>query len=226
MKSRSSDTRPVTAGWTRTKLPVTSEMLVVDIGSGAHPNPRADVLVDRDLTDNRHRAGHSLVLDGRPLVCADVNALPFRDGAVDFAIISHLAEHVDDPAAMCAEVSRAAVAGYIETPSPLCDKLLHEDYHIWRVDNRDGVLAFEAKDESSRVWPAFTDRFYKLYNSARPQSERPTFTLPSGPVGRALRFVITGVGFVMNKTGLMHTKVMFSLNRPLRWGVSGRVQTS
>ena len=222
MKSRRSTEDTVTAGWTRTKMPVTPEMLVVDIGSGAHPNPRADVLVDRDLTDNRHRAGHSLVVDGRPLVCADVNALPFRDGSVDFAIVSHLAEHVENPAGMCQEVSRAAVAGYIETPSPLCDKLLHEDYHIWRVDNRHGVLEFEAKNEDSRVWPAFTDRFYKIYNSARPQSERPTFNLPGGSVGRVLRFVITGVGFVMNKTGLMHTKIMFSPNRPLRWEVSDR----
>lgn len=221
MSSSQNNDTTVTAGWTRSKIPVTNDMLVVDIGSGAHPNPRADVLVDRDLTDNRHRAGHPLSLDGRPLVCADVNALPFRDGAVDFAIISHLAEHVDDPAAMCAEVSRAAVAGYIETPSPLCDKLLHEDYHIWRVGESDGELHFEAKNEHSRMWPAFTDRFYKIYMSARPHSERPTYTLPSGPVGRVLRFIITGVGFVMNKTGLMHTNVMFSPNRPLRWTVSG-----
>lgn len=211
----------VTAGWSRTKLPVTSEMLLVDIGSGAHPNPRADVLVDRDLNDNRHRAGHELVLDGRPLVCADVTALPFRDGSIDFTIVSHLAEHVDDPAAMCEELSRVAVAGYIETPSPLCDKLLHEDYHIWRVGDDDGVLQFEAKDENSRVWPAFTDRFYRIYNSARPQCERPTYNLPSGRLGKILRFGITGVGAVMNKTGLMHTRVMFSPNRPLRWGVTG-----
>lgn len=220
MSSRRKSASTITAGWTRSKVPVTPEMLVVDIGSGAHPNPRADILVDRDLNDDRHRSGHSLVVDDRPLVCADVSALPFRDGAVDFAIVSHLAEHVDDPAAMCAELRRASVAGYIETPSPLCDKLLHEDYHIWRVDQRNGRLHFEAKDEDSRVWPAFTDRFYKIYNSARPQSERPTYRLPSGPVGRFVRFVITGIGFVMNKSGLMHTRVIFSPNRPLRWSVA------
>jgi hypothetical protein len=76
-------------------VPVEDGMLVVDIGSGAFPNPRADVLCDRELTDNRHRSGMAAVVD-RPFVVADVTALPFRGGSIDFAIVSHLAEHVAD----------------------------------------------------------------------------------------------------------------------------------
>jgi ubiquinone/menaquinone biosynthesis C-methylase UbiE len=106
-------------------VPVEDGMLVVDIGSGAFPNPRADVLCDRELTDNRHRSGMAAVVD-RPFVVADVTALLFRDGSIDFAIVSHLAEHVADPVAMCDELRRVAKAGYIETPSPLAEWLLEE----------------------------------------------------------------------------------------------------
>ena len=208
----------VTGGWSRTVLPVSPEMLVVDIGSGAHPNVRADILVDRDLTDDRHRAGSALVRDGRPLVCADVSALPFRSGSVDFVIVSHLAEHVEDPAAMCRELSRVAVAGYLETPSPLCDVLLHEDYHLWRVGASGDVLEFVAKGRSRRfARPA--DWFYRWYNAAQLSCERPTATLPPGPAGRVLGLAITAVGAALNRSGFMHTRLLFAPNRPLRFRV-------
>ena len=212
---------PVIAGWSRTRVPVTPDMRVVDIGSGAHPNARADVLVDRDLFDDRHRAGSALVRDGRPLVCADVTALPFRQGAFDFAIVSHLAEHVEVPATMCSELSRIAIAGYVETPSPLCDVLLHEDYHLWRVSQGDGELLFVRKGSDRRL-ARLTDRFYWIYNAAQPGCARPTWQLPEGALGRALGLLIRGGGGLLNRSGVMHTRLLFSPNRPLRCRVVER----
>ena len=197
-------------------IPITPEMSVLDVGSGAFPNPRATICVDRDLHDNRHRAGADLVQD-RPLVCADVSALPFRDGAFDFVIASHLGEHVEDPDAFCQELSRVAAAGYIETPSPLADVLLHEDYHIWRVSFRDGVMRFRAKTTRSRLVAAVCDRFYRVYNAAQPQCERPTYHLPDNAAGRMARIGLTAFGGVLNRIGVMHTRVHFAPTRPLRW---------
>jgi SAM-dependent methyltransferase len=71
------------------------------------------------ISDNVHRNGNEVAFDGRPFIQADVTKLPFSDGAADFVIVSHLAEHVDDPSAFCAELHRAYDRGYIETPSPV-----------------------------------------------------------------------------------------------------------
>ena len=206
----------VRAGWSRTALPISPEMSVLDVGSGAFPNQRATICVDRDLYDNRHRAGAGLVRD-RPLVCADVTALPFRDGAFDYVIASHLAEHVDDPDGFCRELSRVAAAGYIETPSPIADVLLHEDYHLWRVSSRDGAMTFRWKQPRSPIVAAICDRFYRVYNAAQPQCERPTYRLPDNAVGNATRLALRSLGGVLNRAGVMHTRVQFAPTRPLKW---------
>lgn len=208
----------IRAGWSRTPIPITPDMLVLDVGSGAFPHPRADICVDRDLHDDRHRAGATLVVD-RPLVCADVAALPFRDGAFGYVIASHLAEHVDDPEAFCREVSRVAEAGYVETPSPLADVLLHEEYHLWRVGEQDGTLVFRRKGPRPALQARLCDAFYRVYNAAQPGCERPTMQLPDNLPGRAARLAMRALGGVLNRTGVMHTRLRFSPVRPLRWRV-------
>jgi hypothetical protein len=208
----------IRAGWSRTAIPVTPEMTVLDVGSGAFPNPRATVCVDRDLHDNRHRAGAALVRD-RPLVCADVSALPFREKAFDFVIASHLGEHVDDPDSFCRELSRVADAGYIETPSPLADVLLHEDYHVWRVSFRHGAMTFRRKTSRSPIVATICDRFYRVYNAAQPQCERPTYHLPDNVFGRVATVALRALGGVLNRVGVMHTRVHFAPTSPLRWRI-------
>lgn len=205
-------------GWARTPLPITDDMLVVDIGSGAFPNPRADLLCDRDLVDNRHRAGLDVVVD-RPMMRADVTALPVPDGGIDFVIVSHLAEHIEDPDAFCRELSRAAVAGYIETPSPITDYVLDEEYHLWRVGRRDGAIEFRRKRPKHPLVQKACDQFYMVFYSAQPSCHRRTRTLPKGPVGRVLGFVIRGIGAVLNRSGVMHTRILFDPMRPLRWRI-------
>lgn len=204
----------VRAGWSRTRVPITSGMLVIDIGSGAFPHPRADILCDRELEDNLHRAGLAAVVD-RPFVIADVTALPFRDGGVDFVIVSHLAEHVTEPAAMCRELARVARSGYIETPSPIADWLLDEEYHLWRVGTRKGVLEFRRKRPKGALARWLTDGFYKIFYSAQPSCHRPVYGLPRGTFGCILRFVVTAFGALLNRSGIMHTRVHFGPDHPL-----------
>ena len=122
--------------------------LVLDVGSGQNPNLRADVLCDRFVLDASERAnGGALVVD-RPLVVADAEELPFRDGAFDFVVCSHLLEHVRDPARLLNELQRVARRGYIETPSSVHERLYGNPFHKWLVDLSGGALRLAPKLEA------------------------------------------------------------------------------
>jgi len=209
--------RRIVAGWSRRRF-VVDDGPVLDVGSGAFPNRAADVLVDLEVDDDRHRHGRQLVID-RPFVVARVEALPFRDGAFAFVIASHIAEHVSDPAGLCRELSRAARRGYVETPSPFADLLLHEEYHIWRVGVRNGKLIFKEKAERPRLLVVSTDRIYRLFYAGRHDCSRPVARLPGGPVGRAMAFLLRALGAALNRVGLMHTRYPFDPTSPLRFEV-------
>jgi hypothetical protein len=211
--------RRVTAGWSRTTIPVTPEMLVLDLGSGAFPNPWASILCDREMVDNRHRAGLAVVVD-RPTVRADASALPFRDGGFDFVIASHLGEHVEDPQGFCGELARVAKAGYVETPSPLADYLLDEEYHIWRVGRRGQELQFRSKGPRSRFRTLVTDAFYKVFYAGQPSCAKPTFTLPDTRLGRAARGGLKLVVGTLNRSGILHTRYHFSPEQPMQCAVA------
>jgi len=218
--------RGLVAGWSRTRLPVRSGERVLDVGCGAFPNDRADVACDRSLDEDRHRTGRRTVVD-RPFVIADAERLPFRDGAFDWVVASHIAEHVDDPAAFCAELARVARRGYVETPSPLADVLLHEEYHRWRVGRRGRRLVFHEKGHRARWLARLTDAFYAVFYVGRPTGEKRTLRLPSGRVGRWVDRSMYVVRGSLNRSGVMHTRVRFGPRRPLRWRVrrrSGRVE--
>lgn len=122
--------------------------LVLDVGSGNSPHPRADVLCDRYPGNTRHRHGARLVQD-RAFVCGDICALPFETGAYDFVVARHVLEHLEPaqiPLAV-AELTRVARAGYIETPSPICEMLMPDPEHKCFVEVSDGTLTFIPKQQ-------------------------------------------------------------------------------
>jgi glycosyltransferase involved in cell wall biosynthesis len=206
------------AGWSRTRLRVAPNDLVLDVGCGAFPNDRADIAIDRSVDIDRHRTGRSTVVD-RPFVMGDAERLPFRTGSVDLVIASHIAEHVDSPGAFCAELSRVASRGYVETPSPVADVLLHEDYHRWRVSKRRGRIRFAEKGARTALVSRLTDAFYAAFYAGRSTGESRTSTLPAGRVGLLLDRALYLVRGGLNRTGVMHTRVHFDRACPLRWSV-------
>lgn len=127
--SGGADVVRVRLGWSRTPVGIARDDLVLDVGSGAFPNDRADVLCERALVRE-----HRVAVVDRPLVVADAVALPFRNGAFDFVIVSHLAEHVENPVELVSELTRVAVAGYVETPSPIFERLFPTANHVWKVE--------------------------------------------------------------------------------------------
>lgn len=107
---------------------------VLDIGSGGDPFPYATHLVDRYLDPTEHRNA-PLIVEGKPLISADIERLPFYDKSFDFIYCSHVLEHVEDPLRTCAELMRVGKRGFIETPTMGKDMLFAwtEHTHKWHV---------------------------------------------------------------------------------------------
>ena len=124
-------------GNSKTKIAFSTKWLVMDVGSGHNPHPRADVLVDRFLLDDTERSGQKLVLpQNKYFVVADACAMPFKEKIIDFAICSHVAEHIDDIEGFFLELNRVAGKGYLETPSKIAEILRHAPNHRWFISKQ------------------------------------------------------------------------------------------
>jgi SAM-dependent methyltransferase len=131
----------------RIAIPVDHTAVVLDVGSGDKPHWRADVLLDR-YPSNEHggqRSGTSGARVDRPLFDADAADMPFADKVFDYAICSHVLEHVERPGDVITELSRVAKCGYIEVPEAASAKIVDFPSHLWWVTLDDGVLVFTAK---------------------------------------------------------------------------------
>ncbi len=149
-----------------------TDWLVLDIGSGHNPHPRANVLVDKFLLDNNEVVGRSgrtaVISTGKHFVVADACAMPFASNAFDFIIASHIAEHIEDINSFCSELNRVGEGGYLETPSKIAEILRHPPYHIWYVSIRNNILTFEP---APRDYPLgwFGKLFFSIYFYQSPQ---------------------------------------------------------
>ena len=76
----------------RLYVPVPTDALVLDIGSGGNPYPRANVLLDA-YEEGTERSNAPLIKD-RPMVFGLAESLPFKDNSFDFVIASHVLERV------------------------------------------------------------------------------------------------------------------------------------
>jgi SAM-dependent methyltransferase len=115
--------------------------VVLDIGCGNFPAPRAAILADYFPDAQFHRSG--ALTEDRPVVVCNIERLPFLNHAFDFVICSHILEHVESPARAMQEVTRIALAGYSETPAYGKDILVGTGtMHRWQVVEFDGVMHF------------------------------------------------------------------------------------
>lgn len=131
----------------RIAIPVDSSAIVLDVGSGDKPHWRADVLLDRylDPANGAQRSGRAAARISRPMFDADAADMPFADNAFDYAICSHVLEHVTDPDAVVSELTRVAKAGYIELPEASGAKILDFPSHLWWCRLDGSTLVFTAK---------------------------------------------------------------------------------
>lgn len=127
----------------RFHTPVDKDALVLEVGSGGNPYPRANVLLDAyEATQERHWA--PLATD-RPTVLGFVENLPFRDQAFDFVIAAHVLEHSADPVRFIAELQRVARAGYIEVPDAFLERINPYRDHRLEITCREHKLLVRKK---------------------------------------------------------------------------------
>ena len=150
--------RKFNIGYSRTDL-------VLDIGSGNDPHPRADILLDFKFSDLDRP--FKLVMNGRPFLIGNVEALPFKDKAIDFIICSHVLEHIDNPSKAVEEIVRIGKRGYIEAPSEYIQKLYDVPTHKWFIKQEGNKLIFRRKKK-----PFYdvdlTLALFKLWNEKNP----------------------------------------------------------
>ena len=138
---------------------VPEEAIVLDVGAGASPFPRADWVLDLMPWNQRGLYGYERH-DGERFgpdtwivhdICAR-EPFPFDDNQFDFVVCSHTLEDVRDPIWVCSELSRVGKAGYIETPSRLEEQAVGVQgpwvgwgHHRWFVEEEAGTLVFTFK---------------------------------------------------------------------------------
>ena len=135
------------------------EALVIDVGGGTYPHPRADWVLDLLPYESRGAAqdadGIRERFSAERWVARDIcerEPWPFADDSFDFAICSQTLEDVRDPIWVCSELSRVAKAGYVETPAPIAElaysvagPFVGWSHHRWIVEERSGELEFRMK---------------------------------------------------------------------------------
>ena len=160
------------AAWSLRRLhcPVSRDALVLEVGSGGNPYPRANVLMDAyEETGERHWV--PLITD-RPFVFGFTEYLPFKTRAFDFVIASHVFEHSPNPERFLSELQRVAHGGYIETPDAFMERINPYPDHRLEITVRDGALVIRKKptivaDEElvelyrARVKPYMTREFMR-----------------------------------------------------------------
>ena len=105
---------------------------VLDVGGGQRPLKRADVSIDLDVEDGLHRQGQ-IISREKPLVCGNVEELPFADNAFDVVCCRMVLEHVLDPVKACNELKRVAKRGFLETPNLFWEAFYGHPTHRWIV---------------------------------------------------------------------------------------------
>ena len=140
----------------RLHCPVSSDALVLDVGSGGNPYPRANVLLDA-YEETVERYNLPLIKD-RPMVFGLAERMPFRDKAFDFVVASHVLEHSSDPEAFISELMRVGKAGYIETPDGFFERINPFRFHRLEVFDKDDQLLI-IKKTSWKPDPEIVDMY-------------------------------------------------------------------
>jgi ubiquinone/menaquinone biosynthesis C-methylase UbiE len=126
------------------QLAIRGDERVLDIGGGATPFSRADVVTEAFIDDDTHRIGQPIRKDRKYVKCF-AERLPFEDREFDVAISRHVFEHAVEPEAACREMARVARRGYIETPSLWSEYFYGYPPHRWLISVEDGVLVFRRR---------------------------------------------------------------------------------
>ena len=116
--------------------------MFLDVGSGSHPHPKADVTCD--LYFNAEFEGGPIhIIEQKNFVICDAQNLPFRDQAFEESNCTHVLEHLTDPVLGFSELKRVSRRGYIEMPSIIYENILFGyPFHHWVFTKKNGKVYF------------------------------------------------------------------------------------
>jgi SAM-dependent methyltransferase len=125
---------------------------VLEIGPGADPHPRSDVLLEMAFDDPAEyvkQFGHDRPLETRKeLVFYDGITFPFPDKSFDYVICSHVLEHVPDVEHFLSEIFRVARRGYFEYPLCYYELVYNIGAHLNYVKFTGGTLHYLKKADT------------------------------------------------------------------------------
>ncbi|HET6227330.1 MAG TPA: class I SAM-dependent methyltransferase [Bacteroidia bacterium] len=139
---------------------------VLEIGPGADPHPRSNVLLEKKFANEAEYAsqfGNSqkLVTD-KPVVFYEGDVFPFADKEFDYVICSHVLEHVENVEQFLSEVFRVAHKGYFEYPLAYYEYLYNFDVHINYLKYDNDCLKYMKKRNSGlNEFRPIQDFFYQ-----------------------------------------------------------------
>ena len=114
--------------------------MLIDVGSGANPHPRADITCDIFL--NKENEDDSVKIKNNFVIC-DAQHLPFKDLSFEESNCTHVLEHLEDPRLGFSELKRVSKKGYIETPSLFYENILFGyPFHLWFFVKKKGKIYF------------------------------------------------------------------------------------
>ncbi len=106
---------------------------VLEIGPGANPHERSDVLLEiryDSESEYQEQFGHTgKLITNKEIIYYDGKRFPFRDSEFDYVICSHVLEHVDDVEEFIAEIFRVSNKGYFEYPRIYYEYLYNFNVH-------------------------------------------------------------------------------------------------
>ncbi|HEV7229990.1 MAG TPA: methyltransferase domain-containing protein [Bacteroidia bacterium] len=125
---------------------------VLEIGPGASPHQRSDVLLELKYDaeeDRQAQFGHTGALQtDKKIVYYDGTVFPFDNQSFDYIICSHVLEHVPDPEAFLKEIFRVGKKGYFEYPMAYYDYLYNFEVHLNFLKYSEGILYYMKKNET------------------------------------------------------------------------------
>ncbi len=106
---------------------------ILDIGSGDHPNPSANLFIEKNINSHQDREGRKAkIVDN--LIIADGCYLPLKTNSIDKVYSRHVIEHTDDPELFISECSKVSNNNYeIIFPSMLNEisrLLIYDNYAL------------------------------------------------------------------------------------------------
>jgi len=150
-------------------LPIKRSDLVIDVGSGGHPNIFADVTTD--MYENNEQRFAELKFKGL-FVWSNAEKLPFKSKKFDYSISSHVLEHTPKPEKMISELERISKAGYIETPPAWQELICPYKMHYSRVTIEKNVLVFKIKSKYNETLPSEFDDILTFIKQFKKYTEK------------------------------------------------------